>query len=474
MHGIYFFVRIFPIEHQWPECIMSHGKYRRHELSRERLISKLLQSIQSFTYSCCAEEVECKRLGKKAASLDGKSNPLVTDIFSKYGVHKFTYGGRFLILSAPEGKDGESLQPSQSVFGGRIGRLRYLGLAIMAATGVVSREIIQLSLDLPTVIHNTHDEISSNSNSVGMESEGSDSSINSDVDDRAPLVFPILCGHVLTHVVAAMCATCGQERAESNASSGLPAVVPDITRDGGNRNSADELNAVDDCEQFIQLGFLARVLQVILGYFQNAKNCATSHHADNFELETAKLVSRLQAKRHDDRCLTLWEKGCFQLLKAALHNINGCSLESLPKDQDNNDDLETFFLACKKARFAGFSFLCNAGLILQVVAPSKVSAFVDATQLKGDEDSLENLMGLLGIAPLEECMNSKLVQSIVSHWYKHARPISQNTDRANQLKCASIFRVNDWPLVEFEDDTTHTMGDANLVSLHTNGRIHYP
>lgn len=462
----------------WPECIMPHVRYRRQELSRERLISKLLQSIQSFTYSCCAEEVECKRLGKNASSLDDTSNPLVSDIFSKYGVHKFAYGGRFLILSALKDEDGGPSQPSQFVFDGRIGRLRYLALAIMAATGVVSREIIQLSLDLPTAIHNSHSESNNSCNSVIVEPDGSDSLIGTAAGDRAPLVFPILCGHVLTHTVAAMCAACGQERAESNASSGLPSTLSDIPLDSKSKNSSGELNIVDDCEQFIQLGFLARLLQVMLGCFQNAENCSIANFPSGYELKMDMLLSQLLEKKDDGRfChdLTMWEKGCCQLLHAAIRNTNKCAVETLLPHQDHNEDMKTFFVASKQARVAGFSFLCNAGLILQVIAPSKVSAFIDATQQKCGNDSLENLMDLVGLAPLEECMNSTLVQGIVSHWYKHATwPNKQSKDRTKQLNCPCTFMVSDWPLVESEDSFVPNESDMKPASLLPNFKKYIP
>jgi len=473
----------------WPECIMQHVTNRRQELSREKLLSKLLQSIQTFTYSCAAEEGECKRLGKKAASLDDTSNPLVSDIFSKYGAHKFTFGGRFLILSSPEGSGDIEGGVSQYVFGGRIGRLRYLGLAIMAATGVVSKEIIQLTLDLPTTTTTAnaaphHDENSSSSSSAGsavVEPEVSDPSTKTDDDNRAPLVFPILCGNILTHVVAAMCAACGQERAESNAASfGLSNNT--MREDSGSGNSCGAWNVVDDCERFIQLGFLARVLQVLLGSFQHTEGGVVDHakYSIECELKVVEIVSRLGETKDDGQLsndLTSWEMGCYRLLYATLQNSTESSVEPSSSHQEHDDtDIEVFFTACKTARCAAFSFLCNAGLILQVLAPSRVSAFIDAsTQLKGGDDSLENLMDFVGILSLDDCMESTLVHEIVVHWYKRGRPDDgQRTDRARQLNCVSNFTVNDWPLVEYGDTAIPDESDTKPAFRFPNVKKYIP
>jgi len=480
----------------WPECIMQHINNRRQELSRERLLSKLLQSIQSFTYSCAAEEVECKRLGKKAASLDDTSNPLLSDILSKYGVHKFTFGGRFLILSALEGNDDVEGGVSQYVFGGRIGRLRYLGLAIMAATGVVSNEIIQLTLDLPTTATTAHaaqhnNENNSSSSTAGnavLDPEVSDSSMKTDDNNRAPLVFPILCGHILTHVVAAMCAACGQERAESNSASfgsSLPSTsLSDNNMHGGSGSGifGGAWNVVDDCERFIQLGFLARVLQVLLGSFQDAEDGMVydARYSIECELKVVGVISRLGETKDDGQLsndMTSWEMGCYRLLHAALQNTTESSMEpSSSHRKHDNGDMDIFFAACKTARGAAYSFLCNIGLILQVLAPSRVSTFIDAsTQRDGGDSSLESLMSFVGIVTLEDCMESTLARSIIVHWYKRARPDDgQRTDRARQLNCISNFTVNDWPLVEHWDNAIPDECDAKPASLLPNVKKYIP
>mmetsp|Transcript_14841 Transcript_14841/g.41321 ORF Transcript_14841/g.41321 Transcript_14841/m.41321 type:complete len:2002 (-) Transcript_14841:1881-7886(-) len=55
----------------WPSCVFPTTLYdtQRQELSREKLLSKLMMSIQSLTYSVCCEADEARRLTKK-----GKNN----------------------------------------------------------------------------------------------------------------------------------------------------------------------------------------------------------------------------------------------------------------------------------------------------------------------------------------------------------------------------------------------------------------
>jgi len=421
----------------WPECVMPH---MRKELSREKLISKLLQTIQSFTYSCCAEELECKRLSETATDLDGALKPSVSDIWSKYGVYKFACGGKFLILSDPSASEEGGLQ----VFCGRIGRLRYLALAIMAATSAVSREVVQLALDLPDPF----------SRVSTCESEDADILIKS--DDRSPLVFPLLCGHILTHVVAAMCAVCGQERTCSDIS-GYLSSFPDFDADAGKEKSSFGLDSVDDCKQFIQLGFLARLLQVLLGCFQNENKNGTKLSFNMCE-SIIHALSGTSEKSNDGESmynLTPWEKDCCQLLqRTLLEDLDSPSLfEANIPNQFVNKGTKLFFDACEKARSAGVTFLCNIGLILQVLAPTRVSDFIDMNDEYGKGSSLEDLMILMGVKPVKDCLSSKLVCDVINNWYKNARSSNLSTDRAKLLDCTRTFRDLEWPLVELENNT---------------------
>ena len=139
---------------------------QRNELSREKLISKLLLSIQAFTYSICAE----------AADIRHRANRGDQSFYTTYGIQSIAISNSLIIMPTAEGEES---------FHGRLGKLRHLGLSIMAASSALASEIIQLVLPLQST--------APSSTKVG----------STQVPLRSPIVYPLLYGHVLTHVVAA-------------------------------------------------------------------------------------------------------------------------------------------------------------------------------------------------------------------------------------------------------------------------------
>lgn len=153
---------------------------RRQELSREKLISKLLFSIQAFTYTCSSEAAEARRLLR-----DSSDEP---SILSKFGISKALLDGDLLLLPKPD----LSVDDGQP-FDGRLGKLRYLALALMVATSPVSREVVQLCM-FPTPPVDPFDFDLSEKSSM----------------KRLPVAYPILCSHVLTHTTGALIAVTGE------------------------------------------------------------------------------------------------------------------------------------------------------------------------------------------------------------------------------------------------------------------------
>ena len=154
---------------------------RRQELSREKLISKLLFSIQAFTYTCSSEAAEARRLLR-----DSSDEP---SILSKFGISKALLDGDLLLLPKPD----LSVDDGQP-FDGRLGKLRYLALALMVATSIVSREVVQLCMfPIPPV------------DPFDFGLSESTSSMK-----RLPVAYPILCSHVLTHTTGALIAVTGE------------------------------------------------------------------------------------------------------------------------------------------------------------------------------------------------------------------------------------------------------------------------
>jgi len=153
---------------KWPLCLFQNqiSDSQKNELSREKLISKLLLSIQAFTYSICAEAADIRQRTKKGDK----------SFHSMFGIQSITNDESLILMPNAEGED---------IFHGRLGNLRHLGLSIMAATSALAKEVINLVLPM-------------NFSSIPMK-EGGDSRYPL----RSPIAYPLLYGHILTHVVAA-------------------------------------------------------------------------------------------------------------------------------------------------------------------------------------------------------------------------------------------------------------------------------
>jgi hypothetical protein len=229
----------------------------------------------------------------------GLTDASLDAICSKFGITGVLCDGKLVVMPYPSSKVDDGSQP----FNGRLGRLRYLGLAVMAASGAVAADLVQLVLCFPY-------------------NAGTDNADGNDMDvekpERAPIAYPILFGHVLTHVVAAMGASCGRGRARSD-SLELAWPVPFSIRgsfafaDGGNdRKRIDSVT--DDCEGFIKLGLLARILQVLLALLEVSPGNIAS---------ATSIVAALRGVRNhpDDNMSNMerrWVLGCLALLEVAM------------------------------------------------------------------------------------------------------------------------------------------------------------
>ena len=80
---------------------------QRQELSREKLLSKLMMSMQAFTYSVCCEANEARRLARKALAASNKSAGIPREenslnvVFSKFGISGIACDGKLVILPKP-------------------------------------------------------------------------------------------------------------------------------------------------------------------------------------------------------------------------------------------------------------------------------------------------------------------------------------------------------------------------------------
>ncbi len=401
----------------------------RSELSREKLIAKLFQTIQTMTYSYCAEEVECKRQFKICQTSE------TAKLLSKFGISRIACDGNLVIMPKPSVSD----EGGKQLFNGIFGRLRYFALSVMIATSPLSLEVVQLSLCFPEAVEGDTEPKEETS--------------------RAPIVYPILCGHILTHVVAAMCAACGKERALSDCDKMAPSFLnsknEEILTDGAN-NSITVSDSTRACMSFIQLGYVATVLQVMLGHLQQQSECSPLEWSQ-WERKILRSISDFLDKK--DANITKWERSCCRLLSVTLQSNGSLDEMQTESGHDTPEQMNTSEIAyaLKLAKVEGYKYLCSACLMLQVLIPCSVSDF-DALDPKCKEDELYETMNI----SLDEMLDSDLVCQIIGNWYKVARPRMERNELKKRLHCKFEFRPFDWPYVNYEDNPTQVKASASF------------
>lgn len=360
----------------------------RQALSREKLLSKIFLSTQCLTYSACADGLECKRL----ANMEPRDG--VASVKSKFGVDRICCNDQMIIMPLPLEGEGSKL------FEGKLGRLRYFALTLSVAIGPVAKEIVHLSMDLPS--YDKHKE------AFDLQ--------------RAPFVASILCGHVLTHTVAALCAVCGRERIRCEAMNTAQSVITNLI-------PLPEEKSLQDCIHFIQLGYIARVLQVLLGiYSQELRG-----NIEDIEAPIAVFISSLNVED-----LSGWEVSCYLILQRALCDIDEC--ESKEGADAHGSLLTTFRRACQEAKRISNEFIMDISLLLQILYPKSISIFESIVT----HSEMEEVLRVLKLDTLDEILQSSLVAEILSHWYKSSKP-QFSTDMEKFLVTNKSYPVNDWP-----------------------------
>lgn len=280
---------------------------------------------------------------------------------------------------------------------------------------------------------------------------------------RSPVAEPILFGHVLTHVVAAMCAACGRGRAHSDS---LEVSWPaSIASRRGSLSLTDDVTEVstdsvtEDCEGFMKLGLLARVLQVLLAKL----NVPPA----GFELPAA-VLSELRRAYCDLEALGIpevtWINTCLKLIECALSNTmetgdSGSTSYAVPNAQSFRD-------ACAAASLAAADYLVDAGVTLQLLIPgvmykyelsaASTSSLATSDAVPSHRSALEEVRQKFKIEPIHEMLESSLVREVVSGWYdsacehdKRCRGDPQESSRNLALR-KRLFRSQgyhhlDWP-----------------------------
>jgi hypothetical protein len=448
---------------QWPSCMYTETlpEAKRQEMSREKLLSKLLLTIQCFTYSVASESFEARRNYKKAFPMSSDSATFVDSssdsVLSRFGMSGVACDGMLVVLPEPSPDEDDGAQP----FDGRLGKLRYFALAVMAAAGAVASDLVQLVIQFPA-----------------QKSQGSDD----ERPLRSPVAQPILFGHVLTHTVAAMCGACGRGRARSDA---LEVFWPESSiLNRGSQVLNDEMKAVStetvthDCEGFMKLGLLARILQVLLAELKAP--------AAGFDHPHAVLT---QVKGF---CRELQEQGVMELPW-----INSCAkiLESAVSTQMDICDNESssyllptaaaFREACTRASHAAADFLVNAGAVLQILIPGVMYKYEISTLTAPDQIAPESTPGMQNsfeqarlhfkMEPIDEMIESSLVREVLSSWYENGREhyrryegspneASRSLALRRRLYRTLKFHNRDWPSVSNVPDRTSSLPHAKPTS----------
>lgn len=446
-------------------------------------------SVQAFTYSSCCEAHEAKRVLLKegpseVAGLDLEQS--VDAIYSKYGITGLTCDDKLVLMPTPSfsGNDGDGTQP----FNGRLGKLRHFGLAVMAACGAVSADLVQLVMCFP----------------LDKDSADTSSSVDPltaffDGPTRAPIVFPFLLGHVLTHVVAAMCAACGRARARSDCLElAWPAPFSRRGSFSGPLREKDSLAAsvANDCEGFIMLGVLARMLQILL----NRMDISASAESDRRGTFVVNSLRKIIENQDKDAEGFSWLQSCFLLLEQALAIDSNVDWTTVPSADESGTALEDQFRnACSVAASETVSFLSDVGIIFQMLVPGVVATFqvgdssqppnnASDTDLTASLSTLRKLQKCLGLEAVEDMLQSPLVHEVVRNWYETARSHARvSVAEESGLYSGKIrsrlyqtegFRCFDWPMDSMrpyvkgqvsskDNDSTSMVVDTNPASIAT-------
>jgi hypothetical protein len=342
------------------------------------------------------------------------SDPNKEHFFAKYGIQSIVCDGEFIIMPYYD-----SIQDGSQVFDGKVGRLRYVALPLLYTSGSLAREIVHLVMNMPIT------EMLREKND-GMK--------------RSKIVYPILCGHVLTHTAAAVVAVCGDD-------------LKSKSLDENNISGGCKLGLIEECLLLVQLGFLARILQVLLAHLtENAKDEPVN------EINVINAINQNQLNRSQGS----WERGCYHLL----HSVMSPAVSETNFPHLVDDDITKMLDdACATAKQLGKDFLCHVGFILQVLLPKSVTAFDILKDPKNLRSStLEQLLHAFHVDDFYQMTSYPLVSEIISNWYKDSRRSKSQNELERRLSQTRSYEAYDWPNVCYDDLIPSTSDHAVSTS----------
>lgn len=364
-------------------------------------------------------------------------------VLSRFGITGVACSSHLVVLPIASMSEG-----GESTFDGRLGKIRYLGLASMAATGAIAPDLIQLVLPFPTPVR--------------PRAEGGD--LHS--PDRAPIANPILLGHVLTHVAVALCATCGRARARSDSLDVPMSLAPNWNVDLPGSNTHHSV--VEDCEGFLMLGVLARITQALLGALRPHESQGKNHVSALFKKALHDSKSSGQRK---------WIETCQAICEICLQaDQRGHQVVRSPDFSVEE--------GCEIAASEACIFLREASVVAQILAPEFTVRFHTAvddqeTAPRVSFEVLNSLVQHMGLDPITVMLDSPLVRDVVKCWVDAAldhlhvpgNEGSKSRDLRARLRRTQGFRVYDWPSTGTAEELYSIQKQPS--SKNADGKLHY-
>lgn len=323
-------------------------------------------------------------------------------ILAQFGLERVLLHGDLLLFPKASSFIDEGSQP----FDGRLGKLRYLGLALMSACSPISSEIVQLCAAFPfSHSDDTKDPFNFDEHLKQLEKK------------RAPVVYPLLRGHILTHITCCLIAVTGHARIDGKA--------------------WDVNSTVHDCRQFIALGLVARTAQYLLSKLMPA-NSNTNDWKRNMKDTVDNMTSQ---KSGEGGFSNVWFSFCLFVLRAFAEDAEKqSSAEHLTGAVSNQ--AQATLQAIDSAKLHVVEYLRDICVIYQVLIPNVfVGNEIEATETQDTLDwKLQTFMTLLGIESLTAVLGSDLVKELLRSWFK------ESTERSpSHLETINIFPGITWP-----------------------------
>ena len=241
---------------------------------------------------------------------------------------------------------------------------------------------------------------------------------------RAPVAYPILCGHVLAHTTAALIAVTGRARAEEG------------------RHSIDSV--VDDCRHFVLIGLVARVAQVLLARLKPNLS------------EVCSIIEQkmMQHSGIIDNNEQEWRHFCTMILRTMLSQKTVeprpvSSFNSHPPPKDADIISSHMLHAIEFAKTEAVTFLRDLSLVSQILIPNIFklnSANEEDAQCEDLTVKLKKYMALLCVENHCAMIQSGLLQQMLKSWY------AQSTGKiSNQLYFPRTFQGATWPVPPRDD-----------------------